>query len=181
LVTPVLLVLLLSNTLPTLAGALVLFIIAAISDYLDGRLARTYQVRSRFGQFLDPFADKVLVLGTFITLSFMLPALVPWWAVLLIALRDVGITVLRSWAEANGRTLRTLKAAKWKTTFQLVYLIGMLLLLTLAKVPGIIGQTAVDALNSGLPIGLLIVVVLVTVGTGVLYATRMEYTATSEF
>lgn len=180
LLTPVLLVLLLTNTLATLAGALVLFILASISDYWDGRLARTYQVRTRLGQFLDPFADKVLVLGTFATLSFMLPQIVPWWAVLLIALRDVGVTGLRSWAESHGRTLRTLPAAKWKTTFQLIFLIGMLLALTLAKVPGVIGAGAVWVLESGFPFALLLVVVGVTVLTGVLYVFRLEYTASTD-
>ncbi len=180
LLTPVLLLLLWTNTLATLASALVLFILASISDYWDGRLARTYQVRTRLGQFLDPFADKVLVLGTFATLSVMEPQIVPWWAVLLIALRDVGVTALRSWAESHGRTLRTLSAAKWKTTFQLVFLIGMLLALTLTKIPGFIGSAAVRVLESGFPFALLLVVVGVTVGTGLLYAFRLEYTADTD-
>jgi len=180
LLTPVLLLLLWTNTLATLASALVLFILASISDYWDGRLARTYQVRTRLGQFLDPFADKVLVLGTFATLSVMEPQIVPWWAVLLIALRDVGVTALRSWAESHGRTLRTLAAAKWKTTFQLVFLIGMLLVLTLTKIPGFIGDAAVRVLRSGFPFALLLVVVGVTVLTGLLYTFRLEYTADTD-
>src|SRR5687768_7418585 len=55
-----------------LAGT-VLFILAAISDYWDGRLARAYDVRSRLGQFLDPLADKVLVLGAFVVLLLTAP------------------------------------------------------------------------------------------------------------
>lgn len=179
-VTPVVLVLLLYNTLPTLVGALVLFILASISDYLDGHLARLYKVRSRIGQFLDPFADKVLVLGTFATLSFMFPLLVPWWAVLLIALRDVGITVLRSWLKARGASLRTSTAAKWKTTFQLIFLIGMLLMLTLSKVPGPLGEGAVWVLNSAIPFVVLLVVVLVTLITGALYLVHIETTSPAE-
>ena len=58
-VTPILLVLLFWDTLVGQGSALVLFILAAISDYFDGKLARTYGVPTRLGQFLDPFADKV--------------------------------------------------------------------------------------------------------------------------
>ncbi|MEM9663975.1 MAG: CDP-alcohol phosphatidyltransferase family protein, partial [Bacteroidota bacterium] len=158
------------------AAALTLFVLAAISDYLDGVLARAYQTSSRIGQFLDPFADKVLVLGTFITLSFMRPDLVPWWAVALIALRDVGVTVLRSWAEANGRSIRTLPVAKLKTTLQLVFLIGVLAMLTLTKVSGWPQSVGIWVLDSIIPFLILMALVVLTAGTGVLYMFRLEYT-----
>ena len=180
-VTPVVLVLLLNNTLPTLAGALVLFVLASISDYWDGRLARTYKVRSRLGQFLDPFADKVLVLGTFATLAFMIPHIVPWWAVALIAIRDFAVTALRSWAESNGYSLRTTNAAKWKTAAQLTFLIGMLLLLTLTKLPGVIGVEAAWVLNSGVLFWGLVVVVVITVITGIQYALHLDRVSPAEF
>src|SRR5690625_4516801 len=104
LVTPVLLVLLLSGTLLGQFLALILFIGAAISDYVDGSLARRYGVGSRLGQFLDPFADKVLVLGTFAVLSYLMPDQIPWWGVLLVAVRDFAVTGLRSWVEARGKS-----------------------------------------------------------------------------
>src|SRR5690606_26877245 len=114
-ITPLMLVALLSNTFPGLVIALVLFIVAAISDYLDGKIARSYKVRSRLGTFLDPLADKVLVLGTFVALIFLVPQVVTWWAVALIAFRDLAVTLQRMWAEAHGRSLRTLPIAKAKT------------------------------------------------------------------
>lgn len=179
--TPVLLALLLTHTLWGYAAALVLFVLASISDYLDGVLARAYEARSRLGQFLDPLADKVLVLGTFATLSFMLPEIVPWWAVALIAVRDVGVTLLRTWAERRGRTLRTLPIAKWKTTLQLVFLIGMLLMLTLTKLPGWFQQVGEWVLASLIPFGLLMVLVVLTVFTGIWYLFHIEYTPPSKF
>jgi CDP-diacylglycerol--glycerol-3-phosphate 3-phosphatidyltransferase len=77
----------------------VLFIAAAITDYWDGRLARQYGVGSRLGQFLDPLADKVLVLGAFFLVPFLAPvdeglaapagAWLPWLAIGAIAARGV--------------------------------------------------------------------------------------------
>ena len=179
-VTPLVLVLLMMGTLWAQMGALVLFVAAAISDYFDGKLARTYGAGSRLGQFLDPFADKVLVLGTFTALAFLIPDAVPWWAVALVALRDLAVTALRTWAEAHGRSLRTLPMAKTKTTFQLTFLIATLVFLAFSKVPGVVGEAAAWVLGSVLLYGLLLAVVVVTVATGVLYAMRQEYTSPAE-
>jgi CDP-diacylglycerol--glycerol-3-phosphate 3-phosphatidyltransferase len=173
-VTPILLVLLMTNTLWGQATALGLFIVAAISDYVDGKLARELEIRSRLGQFLDPFADKVLVLGTFICLSFLVPAVVPWWAVALIAARDVLVTVLRSVMEARGRSLKTSSAAKYKTTFQLTFLISMLVFLTATHLPPALSDPARWVIHSGLFFWLLLVVVLVTWITGILYVVSRE-------
>jgi len=177
LITPLVLFLLLADTLMGYVWAFVLFVLASISDYLDGKLARYYQVGSRLGQFLDPFADKVLVLGTFVTLAFIIPEIVPWWGVALIALRDVVVTGLRVWAEANGRSIRTMKAAKIKTTFQLTFLIGVLLLLALAGLPGAPGQGAQWLLQTIYLYIFMIIVVVVTVLTGVQYLMHVEYTS----
>ncbi|MFQ5570712.1 MAG: CDP-alcohol phosphatidyltransferase family protein [Rhodothermales bacterium] len=179
--TPILLVMMMSNTLFGLGGALVLFIIAAITDYFDGKLARALGVRSRLGQFLDPFADKVLVLGTFTALAFLIPEIVPWWAVALIALRDVVVTVLRMWEESRGRTLRTVPMAKTKTTLQLIFLIGILVLLTAGKLRGAVAEAALWVLESAIPFILLMVVVALTVFTGLWYLFNKEYVSPAQF
>lgn len=168
--TPLVLLLLSWPTLTGQAGALVLFIVASASDYLDGWLARSYGARSRLGKFLDPLADKVLVLGTFIMLAAMYPAVVPWWAVLLIAVRDVVVTGLRTRAEAAGRSIRTLPLAKSKTMAQLAYLVGMLALLTATYVPGAVQEPARWILHeTAWPVALLMLVVALTLLTGALY------------
>lgn len=170
LVTPLLLLLL---TVPSRAGqacAVVLFVLASLSDYYDGVLARRYQVRSRLGQFLDPLADKILVLGTFGMLALEEPIVVPWWAVAVIALRDLAVTGLRSWVEAWGKTLHTYRIAKLKTTLQLAFLFGVLLLRTGTYLSPPIQQWATWLLReSQLPGIALALVVGFTVATGALY------------
>jgi CDP-diacylglycerol--glycerol-3-phosphate 3-phosphatidyltransferase len=175
LLTPVVLVLLMSNTLWGQLWALGLFVFAAISDYLDGKLARSFQVRSRLGQFLDPFADKILVLGTFTVLAIMIPQIVPWWAVVLIAVRDFAITGIRTWAESRGISLRTMQVARTKTLVQLLFLIALLSLLIVTKIPGSTGRSARWLLYSEIPFVALVLVVAFTVITGVVYVMRQEY------
>lgn len=169
-VTPLVLAALLTNTLWGHVSALILFVLAAISDYVDGRLAREYELHSRLGQFLDPFADKVLVLGTFVTLWWIVPEIVPWWAVVLIALRDALVTGMRTWAETHGRSIPTLRVAKWKTTVQLVFLIGMLVLFTTTKLPWeAVQEGGRWVLASSIPYLFMLFVVAFTVYTGVVY------------
>ena len=187
-VTPIFLVLLLSGTLTGQFVAAVLFIAAAISDYWDGRLARQYGVGSRLGQFLDPLADKVLVLGAFFAFLFLPPdeegrvLMEPWWwwAVGLIAFRDVAVTVLRSWAERKGRPIQTRYAAKIKTAVQLTFLIAAQVFLVVSKLSGFegwvgqVGTFAGEALYSSATSILLIITVALTLWTGALYFTRQR-------
>lgn len=175
--TPVMLILLLSNTFFGLVGALALLIFGAISDYLDGKIARSFKVRSRLGQFLDPIADKVLVLGTFVVLAILLPHVVPWWAVAVIALRDLAVTGLRSWSEARGRSLRTLPIAKAKTVVQIAFLIVVLGSMIGARLRGPIGREIDAVLTSNIPFIALMFVVAFTVLTGILYMVRQEYSS----
>lgn len=177
LITPPLLLLLLSESLVGHTVGTVLFILAAISDYVDGKIARTYAVKSRLGQFLDPFADKVLVLGTFVVLIFTLPQVVSWWGVALVALRDLGVTLMRSWAEAHGRSLRTLQMARAKTAVQLTFLISTLLFMIAARVPGPVAGLARAFLEGWPALVFFWAVVAFTVLTGVLYLVRQEYTS----
>jgi CDP-diacylglycerol--glycerol-3-phosphate 3-phosphatidyltransferase len=170
LVTPLLLMLL---TVPSQEGqvsALALFVLASLSDYYDGVLARRYQVRSRLGQYLDPLADKILVIGTFGVLALQTPTVVPWWAVAVIALRDASVTALRSWVEAEGKTLQTYRVAKAKTMLQLLFLFGVLVLRAATHMAAPVGPWATWILYESMLPGLaLAVVVGVTLATGALY------------
>ena len=170
LVTPLLLLLL---SIPSQAGqmsAVVLFVLASLTDYYDGVLARRFGARSRLGQYLDPLADKVLILGTFIALAVEAPDLVPWWAVLAIALRDVIVTGLRTWAEAYGQTLHTHRLAKGKTMLQAAFLFGVLTLRAATHFSPPLRDAARWLLyDSDVPGLALTVVVGFTVATGALY------------
>lgn len=167
--TPVIVYLLFSDTFSGHLWALLLFIIASITDYLDGKVARSFESPSRLGKFLDPLADKVLVIGTFIGLGLLIPHIVPWWAVALILARDLLITALRIWHESHQRSLRTFFIAKAKTSIQLTFLIGILVLLTGSKTSGAIGELSVEILSSVFPWIFMIIVVVFTIWTGLIY------------
>ena len=171
LVTPLLLVLLSVQSQAGQMSAVFLFVLASLSDYYDGVLARRFGVRSRLGQYLDPLADKVLILGTFIALALEAPDLVPWWAVMAIALRDVVVTIFRSWAEATGQMLPTYRMAKGKTMLQILFLFVILVLRAATHTSPPLQEAARWILyESQLPGLALIGVVGFTLATGALYA-----------
>jgi len=111
--------------IPTMASriwALVVFIIASLTDILDGWSARKLQQETDFGKFLDPMADKFLVISTMISFLFLDP-LIPLWMILVIIARDLLITLMRYLAIRKGTELRTSKFGKVKTAFQMVSII----------------------------------------------------------
>lgn len=175
LVTPVVLILLYGNTLPGIAIALVLFLIAAASDYLDGKIARKFEARSELGKALDPLADKVLVLGTFVMLCVIVPEFVPWWGVALIGLRDISVTWLRSHSRVSEGGF-TLTVAKRKTVAQIAYLSGILVLLTFEKLEGAAGAWARWVLDTPIPLAAFLLVVAFTLWTGWIYMFREKRT-----
>jgi len=179
LVTPVLILFLLQETLLGQGTALALFAVGAVSDYLDGKLARQFKARSRLGRFLDPVADKVLVLGTFVALAALHPVLIPWWAVALIAARDFAVTLVRVRAEAQGRSIKTLFMAKTKTTLQIAFLMGLMVLLTMRHTEGAGAVAAHDILEGPVPLIALVVIVAVTVATGLWYFVKSEFVTAS--
>ena len=167
----------------------VLFIAAAITDYWDGRLARKYGAGSRLGQFLDPLADKVLILGAFFLVPFLAPldaslarygAWLPWLAIGLIAARDLAVTLLRSYYERLDRPLKTLTAAKWKTAWQLTFLITMEVFLVVGHARvldgflGALGRFVWAALLSPFPLVFLLLTTAATLYTGALYFLNRE-------
>ena len=113
--------------------ALVIFLIASITDALDGKLARKYGAISKFGLFMDPLADKALVLGAFIVFLFIpsLKDIIYPWMVVLIFSRDALVTILRLFMNRRDIIMISSKVAKLKTTFQLSSIILLLLLLSI--------------------------------------------------
>ncbi|MBI4314231.1 MAG: CDP-diacylglycerol--glycerol-3-phosphate 3-phosphatidyltransferase [Candidatus Omnitrophica bacterium] len=98
--------------------ALILFLLASLTDGLDGFLARRWNQTSAFGALMDPIADKVLVLAAF--LSFVEIGIVPAWMVLLIFTREFLITGLRLVAVRQGKVLAAERGGKHKTVSQMV-------------------------------------------------------------
>lgn len=130
-----------------LIGAAGVFIVAAITDALDGALARRWGVVSLFGRVIDPFADKLLVLGGFVMLSgpnFVdgsgrnLTAVAPWMAVAILA-RELLITSLRGVYESRGVSFAATTSGKLKMILQCVC---VPLVLLLPNVPAAWGRAA---------------------------------------
>ena len=112
-----------------------LFILGSLSDYYDGYLARKYGIVTTLGKFLDPLADKLLVVSVLIMLVAMpcgteldVPCVprVPAWLVVLIVGRELAVTGLRSIASSEGITLGAEELGKYKTIFQIFALTGLL-------------------------------------------------------
>ena len=102
--------------------ALIIFIIASITDVLDGKIARKYNLISKFGIFFDPLADKILILSAFYAFMFIpiLSTTVKLWMIILISFRDIVVTTLRTILQYKGVTMITSKVGKIKTTLQLI-------------------------------------------------------------
>jgi CDP-diacylglycerol--glycerol-3-phosphate 3-phosphatidyltransferase len=106
------------DTMEAHVAGLVIFIIASITDFVDGKLARRYNWITDFGKIIDSIADKLLVLGTMLTLALPAIAIIPLWAVLLIALREITITVLRMYFLTKGVVVQAVKSGKVKAAAQ---------------------------------------------------------------
>jgi len=105
--------------------AAVIFAIASFTDWLDGYLARRMGIVTTFGKFLDPIADKLIVMSALIMI---LPfGRVPAWMVLVILGREIIITGLRGLASTEGIIIPASNLGKFKTIFQIVAILGLLL------------------------------------------------------
>ncbi|EDM23839.1 CDP-diacylglycerol--glycerol-3-phosphate 3-phosphatidyltransferase [Caminibacter mediatlanticus] len=105
--------------------AALIFVIASITDFFDGYIAREFNATSKLGEILDPLADKMLVLGAFLGLLYLHRA--NPWAVYLILVREFFITALRISMASEGISVKASFAGKVKTVFQMIA-IGFLLM-----------------------------------------------------
>ena len=98
--------------------ALAIFVIASLTDFLDGHIARKYNLVTNFGKFMDPLADKLLVCGAMIALTEM--GRIPSWVVIIIISREFIISGFRLIAADNRVVIAASYWGKFKTTFQMV-------------------------------------------------------------
>ena len=117
-------------------ACMALFILAALTDYVDGWWARKYDQKTQFGRIMDPFADKALVCGSYIYLVAVpelhdlfpcaegacflakIPLGLATWIVVAILMRELFVTMLRSMVESSGGDFSAKWLGKWKTTIQ---------------------------------------------------------------
>jgi CDP-diacylglycerol---glycerol-3-phosphate 3-phosphatidyltransferase len=104
------------------------FLLACVTDFLDGWLARRHGITSALGELLDPLADKLIVAATLIMLAAMPPEpRVPAWMAVVIVLRELAVTGLRGIASSGGVLLPAQELGKYKMIFQMFALHGLLL------------------------------------------------------
>ena len=129
--TPLIAVLPFSSSWGLRLAAFVLFTLAAITDYIDGRLARSRKEETDLGRLLDPLADKALLVGTFVPMYLLaddFPFETPWgrvglplWIVAVVLGRELFMTIFRQMAARRGVVIAAIGPAKWKTGFQLIW------------------------------------------------------------
>lgn len=122
---PVVLVLLLSDSRNSGIWAAAVFGMAAATDFIDGWLARKWGIVTVLGKFLDPLADKLIVMAALIMLIPL--GRVPAWAVFIILAREMIVTGLRSIASSEGIVIDASDLGKYKTIYQMVAIPGLML------------------------------------------------------
>ena len=113
------------NNIFTHSLALVTFVVAAITDYYDGKIARERSLETDFGRLMDPLADKILISAAFIYFVGSYPR-IPAWIVTIIIAREFAVSGIRMLAASKGKIVAADKAGKLKTISQLTVIIAIL-------------------------------------------------------
>jgi len=173
------------DTVVTYALAYVVFVVAAFTDYLDGKIARAQGLVSNFGKLLDPVADKVLVVAALVVMLTIPELQIPPWTLVAILAREFIVTGARALAAAEGAVIAAARSGKIKTVLQMGYIIVFLLLacvlLAVRTHPDAIGWLPIDPEAFVTYVGWasqvsIALVALYTVYTGVEFA-RTNWTA----
>jgi CDP-diacylglycerol---glycerol-3-phosphate 3-phosphatidyltransferase len=170
LLTPVFVLLLMSGSPLYLQLSLVVFVVAALTDWYDGWIARKMGHSSRWGKFLDPLADKIL--SSAALLAFVGLNLVDAWMVWIVIVRDFLITGLRSYAEYLDKPIVTTRGAQAKTLGQFVVIYYILILYVGRSIPPVyeqFGPTIDTLMHPKVLFGMMLLVTLSTAGTGIAY------------
>lgn len=112
--------------------ALLIFVIASLTDALDGHIARKYNQITPFGKFVDPLADKVLTTAAF--LVFMAEGIINVWAVMIILTREFVVAGIRLSAVTEGEVIAASFLGKLKTVSQMVAIIAAMLILNISAI-----------------------------------------------
>ena len=151
--------------------ALVIFLIAGLTDFIDGEIARRYGIITNFGKLMDPLVDKIMLAAAFISLVPL--KAVPAWAATTVVARDFLITGLRLMASAKGRILPAETLGKQKTSWQVITVLFFLGLFSASELRFANEESVwwLRAWNQAGPI-LVWITVALTLYSGVAYAWR---------
>lgn len=170
LLTPVFVILLFADSSFWKQISLVVYVVAALTDWYDGWVARKYGYVTRWGKFLDPLADKILSAAALF--SFAALNLIDGWMVWIIVVRDFLITGLRSYAEWKDQPIVTSKTAQAKTFGEFVVIYYILILYVAQQIPVInkeYGDWFGTLMHPQVLFGMMLLVTLSTIGTGIMY------------
>lgn len=134
---PVFMALLLTEGTGFQIAALAVFMIASLTDMLDGQIARRYNQMTTFGKFADPLADKMLTTAAF--LVFMEQGIINSWALIIILVREFAVSGVRLAAVAEGKVIAASFFGKFKTVAQMAAIIATILLMNIPAVPHTVG------------------------------------------
>lgn len=162
-----------SSGVPAKTLALLTFLLASFTDFLDGFIARGRNISTDFGKLMDPIADKILVLAAF--LAFVEMKLVPAWMVVIIILREITITGLRLFAVAKGHVIAADELGKQKMISQVAAILAILIFLIFREA-GIktfnFWNENVEAVYKNVIFALMLITVILTVVSGMSYLSR---------
>ncbi|RCW55654.1 CDP-diacylglycerol--glycerol-3-phosphate 3-phosphatidyltransferase [Halanaerobium sp. ST460_2HS_T2] len=141
LLVPIIIYLLLINSLSSTTAALAVFILAALTDKFDGHYARKHNLITTLGKILDPLADKLLIIGVFT--AFVQIGVLSIWPLLIIVARELAVTGLRVVAADQGSVIPANIWGKTKTTIQMITAIALIINPQIFNLPLILTETLV--------------------------------------
>jgi len=181
LLAPVFLYLFVSDSAGLVAASFIVYTIAALTDWYDGWYARRYGFKTRWGQFIDPLADKILTSAAFIGFYLMnqknpgffgLSEPVPFiYLIAVIIFRDLVLTIARSVQELRGKEFRTSMISKTKTFIQMSFIfmiIGLISISALAS-GSAVSKSINSYLQSQINYYILLLITVLTAASGVAY------------
>ncbi|RAK11175.1 CDP-diacylglycerol--glycerol-3-phosphate 3-phosphatidyltransferase [Halanaerobium saccharolyticum] len=141
LLVPIIIYLLLINSLTTSIAALVVFVLAALTDKYDGYYARKYNLITTLGKILDPLADKLLIIGVFT--AFVEIGALSTWPLLIIVARELAVTGLRVVAADQGSVIPANIWGKTKTTIQMITAVVLIINPLIFELPVLLTETLI--------------------------------------
>lgn len=170
LLTPVFVYLIMSESAIHKQIALIVFLVAALTDWYDGWVARKFGYISRWGKFFDPLADKIFASAALLAYAWL--GLLDAWMVWVVIVRDIFMTALRSYAEYKDKPIVTSKSAQAKTFTQFVVIYYILILYVGRSIPAVnkrFGETIETLMHQQVLFGMMLLVTISAVGTAVAY------------